>query len=1271
MPTYYGTQTNPTADPTSNTLIADSTDASYSVQLTTGVKDKLIIDICGASANAAMSDASCIRIRCIINDGELDGFGKFTTNAFQYRDISSVANDIALSSANEGKALVGMESLPFTFRTLENASITPSRAFRVVLKAPGIKNGDKVSVYVDACNNATKATFQSNGFSNTGADVKFNQDSTTRPYALINAGPSGTGANAGIPAFSARLLKKAGSTTDATLQVSSGNVSLFSGGGEGIGLKTLSFSLSPQNINGNAGGDDDYFTLTSANEKVVDGVYLYETNITGGATKSYYLQCIRVADDFDKTALVEQFPVPNELLLVSNQPVNPTATGTNITVDGTQLGDGEKAVVSFKGAGAPEGYQSIERFSAYYASRDQIDAMPRKSVKVADFKTHVPSQVVHIERADISYAAQDSNQKITITGLANTTSGDNGSRYAVLVTASTKKDGAYIESSNTTDLSATKFGTGAEASMGFVVQGCPDAPIGLEIVTGSKINTTAAGNDNAAAAAMEENLKLVYFDNVDQNGADYTKLNYAIIRASDLQYVGVNDFVKDGSFTDIGSKSFSGTSLSQTAIIDAINSAGVKYIYKNGKWADATAGFKDASNGTAFAIKMGFENAVGQGDKSDWVQFTPSSIPNAQNALFAFDPSGDDKTAHFGNFTSGDADWELDQADITSNTRATKQGLDHTSGSSITFQWSLKNKTEKAKGAAGKVAATLDGGAEILSSRFNVQRSTAAQINGSDEPSTMTAARTHGQSQKDVNNAKSALHFYEGGVDAIFANQGRDNTDKDVGLKYGQRYDISAALVNANGHNENKAFKCLGFAPMRDMVKPKNFRQSSTAPILTSGFKAVVDLSYIDMSGVADHGGHLLTAYDVKMTQTVNGITNVIRPYQSTNSNKALDASNDGIIGGNTAASLNKSMTVTSTADAKAGYPITVTVRAEANADAYNNVANNLNTAEAANQFYNKNRANVRVEGTPFVVAGPGRASGQQDDEVMGLSVENGDANLTVQFTQPENAAKQDPNKPNGGDPRVMSYHITAWDISQSTLSGVNNDTEVLAVAKYEHAIAPVAGQSVYTVNLNNSLDGVTLRNGNSYLIQVQTRWGYGEGLLNAEKTVGVYSTAPLKGKITDVPRAVTGGYKWFTATNADNLTSPLKGLTASPSITGKPAEMWLPNTKLGYSVPSGKPTIEFDLSRKVLKIRDNGNALNNGALIQLSPVPTGSTPSIFSVDLLAGNGTNYTSATAIKDNLDTTYTIKSSVLGSNWANEQNIVIVDNDNGSDYKLIGI
>jgi hypothetical protein len=78
--------------------------------------------------------------------------------------------------------------------------------------------------------------------------------------------------------------------------------------------------------------------------------------------------------------------------------------------------------------------------------------------------------------------------------------------------------------------------------------------------------------------------------------------------------------------------------------------------------------------------------------------------------------------------------------------------------------------------------------------------------------------------------------------------------------------------------------------------------------------------------------------------------------------------------------------------------------------------------------------------------------------------------------------------------------------------------------------------------------------------------------------------------------------------------------------------------------------------------------------LIQLSPVPTGSTPSVFSVDLLAQSGgtpTNYTTASAIKDNLDLTHTIKSSVLGSNWANEQNIVIVDNDNGSDYKLIGI
>lgn len=1261
MPTYYGSQTNPTAEPTSNTLIANSTDASYSVQLTSGNKDKLIIDICGASAAAAMSDASCIRIRCIINDGELTGFGKFTTNAFQYRDISTVANDIALSSKNEGKAIVGMESLPFTFRTLENATITPNKAFRVVLKAPGIKNGDKVSVYVDTCNNATKAAFQSEGFSNTGADVKFNQDSSTRPYALINAGPSGDGADAGIPDFSARLLKKAGSTTDATLQVSSGNVSLFSSGGEGIGLNTLSFSLSPQNINGNAGGDDDYFSLTSANEKVVDGVYLYETTITGGAIKSYYLQCIRVADDFGKTALVEQFPVPNELLLVSNQPVNPLSTATNITVDGAdELGPGEKAVVSAKGQGAPEGYQTIERYSAYYASRDQIDAMPRKSINLADFKAHVSLQVAHIERADISYQAQDSVQKIPITQyLPNTVINDNGSRYAVLVTASTKdKSGAYIESSNTIDVSATVFGTGDDASLGFRVSGTPDAVRDVSVKTGASILTTSeTTNDDTMFDLLDNNLDITYFDNVDLNGASMSSASYAIIRQSDQQYVGANDFVNDGSFTTL-TASFSDSNQSQTATIDAAADAGIKYIYSNNKWADVTTGLKDASNGSQFALKFALKNSNGVGAKSDWVNFSPSATPNAQDALFAFDPSGDDNTAAFGNFdTAGNADWELDQADITSATRATAQGLAIGAGG-IDFKWSLKNKTEKAKGTAGVVKETLNGGSEITSSRYTVVPATDL----TNESTVMRSARLHGQSQKNIDSTKSGAFAQFGTPERIFASEGKDNNDNTVSMKMGQRYNIEAQLVNANGFNTDKEFKCLGFAPMGTLPAPKAVRQGTAAPVLNNLFKAVVDLSFDDLSG-AELGGHLLTAYDVKMTQNVNGVINTIRDFTTTSSNKALDGSNNGII--NTSNKMERQLTVTSTQPATAGYPITITLRAEANAkdlvtedDGGVNNGTKLNKAESVNQSYNKNHANVQSE-TVVTIAGPTMASGSEHDEVQGLNVTTEDKALKIEFVSPQNADVIDLAKNNGNDPRVLYYKVTTWDISQSNIAVGD---AVLAVRKHEKTIAPVADQSQYKF----TQDGLV--NGCAYLVQVQTHWGYGPAYTQPFTTVGMYSSTPNKGTITDVPKAVSGGYRWYSAgTNAENLTNPIQAANTAPTPTGS---MHLPVGNGNYLVPSTKPTIENDRANKVLKIRDNGNPLNNGALIQISP--TASSAAIFNINLLGTSGTpassNYTTTAAFKDNIDLTYTIKSSVLGSEWKNERNIIIVENDNGAKWEI---
>lgn len=1256
MPNYYGTATTNAKEAASNTIVANSTDSSYSVQLTTGTKDKMIIDICGASASAALSDASCIRVRCIINDGELNGYGKFTTEAFQYGDVSSVTGDIGLTSANEGKAMAGMENLPFTFRTLENSSIS-GRAIRIVLKAPGIKNGDKVSVFVDASNNADKAAWVNGGFGNTGADVKFTQASATAPRALINAGPSGTGDAAGIPDFSARLLKKPNTTSDALLEISSA-VSLFSAGGEGIGLKKLSFALSKQNIDGLPGGNDIYFSHDATDEKVVDGVYVYTSTVTGGASNAYYLQCIRVADDFDKSALVEQFPVPNELLLVNNQPVNPAATGSLISVDGdNETGPGDKAEVSFKGAGAPEGYETIERYSAYYASRDQIDAMPRKSVNLADFKAHVPLQVAHIYRADISYAAQDSTQKIPITQyLSNTTPNDAGSRYSVIVTAATLKNGVYLESNNTTDISATRMSTSTnDASMGFRVSGTPDAASNVSIKTGASILTTAEKtNNDAMFDVMDNNLDVIYFDDVDQNGIDYNELRYVIIRASDVQYVGAKDF-PDASYTT-ATGSFSGTSNGQTLTIDATAGNGVTQYYANNKWNAATNGIKDASNGSQFALKFALRNTNGVGSKSDWIYFTPSTTPNAKDALYSYDPSGDDAKSYFGNMTNATSwtSFELLQSDATTDARAASQGL-VVSSTGIDFKWGLKNKTEKAKGDAGAVKESLSGGSDITSSRFTV----VPAANHTNETAAMRTARIYGQSQKDIDSTKSGAFAQVGSPDRIFASECKDANDNTVSMKMGQRYNIEAQLVNANGFNTEQPFKVTGFAPMGTLPAPKNVRQGTAVPVLLSDFKARVDISFDDMSG-AELGGHLLTAYDVKMTQNVNGDLKTIRDFTTTSGSKPLDGSNNGII--NNASTLGRKLVVDSTSVATAGFPITVTLRAEANAKAFDSTANNNNAAEAANQAYNKNRANVTSE-TVITVAGPAMASGSEHDEVQGLNVVTGDKHLKIEWAEPQNASVKDSNKQNGNDPRVLNYQVTTWDISQTTIASTGSD--VLAVRKHEKTIAPEAGKSVYEF----TQDGLV--NGCAYLVQVQTKWGYGPAFTQPFTTVGVYSSLATRGSITDIPLAVTGGYKWFApGSNANNLTNAIQGMSAAGS---NGAKVYLPVTNANYHVPSAKPTIENDRANKVLKIRDNGNALNNGALIQVSPTPTNSGTSIFNINLLAKSGsplapTHYTTAAAFKDNIDLTYTIKASTLGADWAKERNIIIAENDNGAVWEI---
>jgi len=1264
MPNYYGTPTANTAKPTSNTLIANSADASYSVRLTTGDDNKLIIDISGAATGSALSDASCIRIRCVVNDGETNGFDLFTTNVFQYKDISSVVGGTGVNDKNEGQFLVDSKgddiNTPFTFRTLQEDSADPGRAFRVVLKPDAtknyIKNGDKVNVYVDACNNATSTAFLEQGFKISKADVSFNQATNTPPYALINDGPSGSLDKKGIPPFSAKLLKKGQSSTDAVIQVSSGNISLFADGGEGIELKKMIFVLAPQNVDGTPGGDDYYFTLLDTSEKVVDGVYLYEADVTGGANKSYRIQCERVADEFDVTADVNQSDEFGELLLIDNRPVNPVFTGTSITVDGTHPGEGKKAVVSFKGAGAPEGYKTIERYSAYYASRDQIDAMPNKSVKLENFKANVPTQVVHIDRADIDYTAQDSGQKITITGLANTRINDNGSRYAVLVTASTKdKSGTYLESNNIADVPAANFTTSVDASMGFRVSGTPDAPGYVSVKTGKSILTTGeTTNNDTMFNLLDNNLDVIYFDNVEQNGEAATGVSYAIIRQSDVKYVGANDFTLDASFTDV-TQAFSGKNDGLTRTIDATNSAGIKYIYQNGKWDDVTNGLKDASNGSQFALKFALKNSTGVGAKSDWVNFTPSATPNAQDALFAFDPSGDDNTAAFGNFdTAANVDWQLDQADINSAARAAAQGLTIDS-TGIAFKWSLKSKTEKAKGPAGIVNETLDGGSAITSSRFTVVRSTT---NVTNESSAMRAARIYGQSQQDIDFAKSGDFAQVGTTERIFASEGKDSNDNTVSMKMGQRYDISATLVNANGFNTDKKIKCVGFAPMGTLSAPKNVKQGTKAPYL-SGKKAVVDISCDDLSG-AELGGHLLTAYDVKMTQNVNGVINTIQNFATSNDKKRLDGSNNGIIG---TSNLARQFQFTTEGDATAGYPITVTLRAEANARAYNNVTNNTNKAEAVNKSYNKNQASVTSE-TVINIAGPTMVSGSEHDEIQGLTVKPADKALTIAFSTPQNAAVIDLTKNNGNDPRVLSYQVTTWDISQTTIASAG--VEVLAVNKYEKTIPHVSSpknQTEYSV----TQDGLV--NGCAYLVQVRTLWGYGAQYTQQFTTVGMYSSTPNKGTITDVPKAVSGGYRWYSAgANAENLTNPIKSASSAPSGTGS---MHLPVSNGNYHVPSTKPTITNDRANSVLTIRDNGAPLTNGALIQIGPTATGSGTSVFNVDLLAASGgtpTHYTTAPAFKDNIDKTYTIKSGTLGTGWAEERNIIIVENSNGAAWEI---
>lgn len=1221
-------------------------DSSYGCRLTTGFADKLLIDICGNKL------PSFFRVRCDIVDANIITNNRtFVTNFFARSDCSAVSADIGTDSANDGKAISTMSDMPFTFRTLG------TKGFRVVVKKDGvIQNGQQVNVYVDTCANSTVTNFKVSG--DDGADLSFNQAAGTAPFPLINAGPSGSGTKSGIPAFTAALVKNTTNPANADFKVFSESP-FFAGGGEGIALKSATFRLS-EFIQGSV-GTDSYFDLakpTGDETPNADGLYEYtpKSDITGGATKAYLVTCTRVTDAFDVGANVQQTTVTNEPILVENRAAK--ILFGSLDLSGASV-PGGKMVVKFKGNNAPEGFTTIKRFSVYYMKKSRARdicsnaAATDFNITFADIKK--TAQVHHIEAADISYAKYNQVQETTITGLTNSDISNNNSMYSVFVTASTLKDGSYLEGVGPSDLSfshlvgstADKPAQPDDVSYGTFISGTPAKPTSGTVTTGKDISANTKNNDTTSDICMNNTLN-VYFNDyqVDQRGSDYTGLRYAIIKSSDVQYAN-NEFTADASFHEVEALTYDGTSALENRIIDAgIDACGVAFYYDDNKWKAAnTSALKQAANGTSYSIKYALVNACGVGDKTGWVPFTPSTMPDLRDSLFSADPSGGDDKSFFGNVEdlASYSAFKVDQTKITSDALAATQGL-VVGTSSIKVGWSQKTANQIKNGL--DASASLTGGSPITGTRYSIK----------ELANTNSAVRLYGNSIRAFKASESIKDRTQSGANSLTVSNGIDASLAETPLRMGQAYDISFVLVNKNGYNDLSNGMISGFAPMGTLSAPTGLKGGTTAPKMVDATDLKVDICFNDISGVSEHGGHLVTAYDVKIEQIVNGSPTTLRDFVAKTGNSddmSVDMSKNGL-----AYSSNRSISTTTTTNkAVAGYPLKVSLKAISRALAN---SGGTNDAEVDNQKYNKNRANVESSVVSVNLPGP-LLSGAAHDEVRALKATAGDDSLVVTFAKPEITAVYDANL---ADPVVRWYDVYAYDMSLSAAT-----TPLVLNVAHSRLYKKVSTDSIqadstYSCTLS-AADGV--QNGKAYMVVVHTRWGYGPSNNLDFTTKGIYSTDATDGDhAINVVADSNGDWKWYAAAD------PLGQGTAVSAGTDP-----LKTATSDLAVPSKSPVIIYHREQDANKvvIRDNGAVLTNALMLQLSPAP-GSGNNVFEQDLWAsdsgsakmGTGVYQTDANGERI-LVRDYQLKTGTLGTNWINEQNIIFAANANGVDHVTI--
>jgi hypothetical protein len=840
---------------------------------------------------------------------------------------------------------------------------------------------------------------------------------------------------------------------------------------------------------------------------------------------------------------------------------------------------------------------------------------------------------------------------------------DNDTRLGVFVRAYTQDDaGNFVAGAdNPIDVSANAWlGKAlamdntttdvANVSLGFFVSGVPDAPTPVTVKTGKDtVIFSSTNTDSMKDICMNQNLILAYNDyNVNQRGSNYDNIRYAIVRAQDAQY---GDSLADVSFSiGAGTNGWNGNDNgAESLVIAGAGAVTHEYDTVNSVWKLRANGLKDVSNGETFAIAYAFDNSNGMGFRAPWVNFVTSTQPNAQTGLYGLDASTNTRAGNtgagwgYGISTGNAANFKVinDSAlnGLAAGLQASRLNLD-TTGEKIAFGFSLLDLSgveAKAAGQSYESPAILSGGKEISSIRYFVDRSAA--INN--EAAALQAARIYGHAARDICGQTGGTATAAAFAQSVSANkdtnrlsvtQGYDPSGALANLKNGQRYDIRFGPANANGYNDLSLAILEGFAPMGEIQAVKNLRVGANPIINNSSNQATFDISFDDLSGVAEHGGHLINRYTIKVTQD-RGAGDVVLLTAATGTQDA--GAGTGI--GNTyqkanATSVRGFNVTASTATALPGYPMKVTVTP---------VATSAGSAGAnidgINYTYQGGATKTGLSST-ITIPGPALPLASQHDEVRSLQVTPQSEKLKVSFYKPQNDSMKNLYQ---GAPAVNAYYIYQYDMSLTTLGST-------AERAMSRSVTVVSGASEIAADyLEQELPSV---NGKCYVVAVHTQWRYGSNNQSLQISKGVYHTNTGSAIGTDDPSLVLGLY---TLPDSARPTSGA-GLTLA-----------------NCAIPRDAPTITATNNSMVFD--DNGSQISVGAMIQVAPALVGNanTTTGFYFDLC---GTTATGSTTTQQqsygghaiNRYTYDICATTVLGANWASEKNFVVIQNAAGSAY-----